>query len=101
MVSQYHQAIVRAAKNEKTENFTVKLRERMWKAEGLFAEAKQNHCLRRAKYRGLEKVQIQAYMIAMVQNLKRLAGHRFFDLLEQMLLEIISVKIENDFIFSS
>ncbi len=40
--------------------------------EGLFAEAKQNHCLSRAKYRGRSKVQIQAYLCAMAQNLKRL-----------------------------
>ena len=46
--------------------------ERMWKSEGLFAEAKQNHGLSRAKYRGREKVQIQAYFTAIVQNLKRL-----------------------------
>ena len=44
----------------------------MWKCEGLFAEAKQNHCLARAKYRGRPKVQIQAYLCAIVQNLKRL-----------------------------
>jgi DDE family transposase len=52
--------------------FGKKLAERMWKIEGLFAEAKQNHCLSRAKYRGRSKVQIQAYLCAMVQNLKRL-----------------------------
>ena len=52
--------------------FGKKLAERMWKIEGLFAEAKQNHCLSRAKYRGRSKVQIQAYLSAMVQNLKRL-----------------------------
>jgi hypothetical protein len=46
--------------------------ERMWKSEGLFAEAKVNHCLARAKYRGRVKVQIQAYLSAIVQNLKRL-----------------------------
>ena len=44
----------------------------MWKSEGLFAEAKQNHGLSRAKYRGRAKVQIQAYLSAIVQNLKRL-----------------------------
>jgi hypothetical protein len=44
----------------------------MWKAEGLFAEAKRNHGLARARYRGRSKVQIQAYLIAMAQNLKRL-----------------------------
>ena len=52
--------------------FRAKLSERMWKAEGLFAEAKQNHGLARARYRGRTKVQIQAYLTAMAQNLKRL-----------------------------
>src|SRR6185503_9869758 len=37
-------------------SFGAKLAERMWKIEGLFAEAKQNHCLSRAKYRGRQKV---------------------------------------------
>jgi transposase len=57
---------------QNTLHFKKKLAERMWKIEGLFAEAKQNHCLRRAKYRGVVKFQIQCYMIAMVQNFKRL-----------------------------
>ena len=48
--------------------------ERMWKSEGLFAEAKQNHNLSRAKYRGRQKVQIQAYLSAVAQNLKRLVA---------------------------
>ncbi len=52
--------------------FKKKMSERMWKIEGLFAEAKDNHGLARAKYRGRAKVQIQAYLTAMVQNLKRL-----------------------------
>jgi transposase len=52
--------------------FGRKLSERMWKMEGLFAEAKQNHGLARARYRGRSKVQIQAYLSAMAQNLKRL-----------------------------
>ena len=54
--------------------FGDKLAERMWKAEGLFAEAKQQHNLSRAKHRGRAKVQIQAYLSAMVQNLKRLVA---------------------------
>jgi len=54
--------------------FGEKMSERMWKCEGLFAEAKQNHGLARARYRGRAKVQIQAYLIAMAQNLKRLVG---------------------------
>ena len=52
--------------------FVQRASERMWKSEGLFAEAKQNHGLARARYRGRSKVQIQAYLSAMVQNLKRL-----------------------------
>ena len=52
--------------------FGEKMSERMWKSEGLFAEAKQNHGLTRARYRGRSKVQIQAYLSATVQNLKRL-----------------------------
>ena len=54
--------------------FRRKRSERMWKSEGLFAEAKRNHCLARAKYRGRSKVQIQAYFSAIVQNLKRLVA---------------------------
>ncbi len=42
--------------------FREKLSERMWKAEGLFAEAKQNHGLARARYRGRPKVQIQGVL---------------------------------------
>ena len=38
----------------------------------MFAEVKQNHCLRRAKFRNNQKFQIQVYMIAMVQNFKRI-----------------------------
>ena len=52
--------------------FLERASERRWKCEGLFAESKENHCLARAKYRGRTKVQVQAYMIAIVQNLKRL-----------------------------
>jgi transposase len=54
--------------------FGEKLSERMWKIEGLFAEAKRNHGLSRARYRGRNKVQIQAYLSAIVQNLKRLVA---------------------------
>jgi transposase len=52
--------------------FKSRVSERMWKSEGLFAEAKQYHGLSRARYRGRGKVQIQAYLSAIAQNLKRL-----------------------------
>lgn len=63
-----------------TEYFKSKLDERMWKMEGLFAEAKNNHGLRRAKYRRRHNVQIQVYMTAFVQNLKRLISKPIEDL---------------------
>jgi len=61
---------VQAQMNEP--DFVKKVAERMWKCEGLFAEAKQFHGLSRARSRGRSKVQIQAYLCAIVQNLKRL-----------------------------
>lgn len=54
--------------------FKDKLRERMWKIEGIFGEAKTRHLFGRAKYRGLSKLQIQVYMVSTVQNLKRLVA---------------------------
>jgi len=69
-------------KRQTTAHFLSKLRERQWKIEGLFGKAKQNHRLRRARYRGRQQVQIQAYLIATVQNLKRLAASLQFWLIE-------------------
>jgi len=48
-----------------------KLRKR---SEHIFAEAKQYHGMGRARYRGLEHLQEQLYLIASVQNLKRLVS---------------------------
>ncbi len=56
----------------KSPQFLKKLKERMWKMEGIIAEAKNLHTLNQAKYRRLEKVQIQAFMTASILNLKRL-----------------------------
>ena len=41
-------------------------------SEGLFAEAKDNHTLRKFMTRGIDNAQKKSYMIASVQNLKRL-----------------------------
>ena len=60
--------------------FSKKLRERMWKMEGIFAEAKNSQGLTRAKYRGISKMQMQNYMTSAVQNLKRLIGGRLHGL---------------------
>ncbi|WP_341758697.1 transposase [Candidatus Tisiphia endosymbiont of Ditula angustiorana] len=53
-------------------DFKQKLIERKWKIEGIFAEAKENHGLRRTQFRGVQKTQIQIFMIAIVQNFKRI-----------------------------
>jgi transposase len=45
-----------------------------WRVEGKHAEAKERHGLRRAVRRGRAKVAIQAYLTAIVMNLKLLAG---------------------------
>ena len=77
--------------------FKEKMVERAWKIEGIFGEAKTNHGLSRAKYRGRSKTQIQLYMISSVQNLKRLLGHfsqQFSEILSSLMqLEVIKIKI--------
>ena len=45
--------------------FIEKMKERMWESEGINAE-ENLHALKRAKYRGLPKVQIQVYMTGTV-----------------------------------
>jgi len=55
-----------------TAEATTTMRERSVIAEGTVGEAKTLHGLRRASCRGLEKVGIQAVLIAAVQNMKRL-----------------------------
>jgi transposase len=55
-----------------TEAYAKAMRKRTVWIEPLFAEAKDWHGLRRFRLRGLEKVNIQAQVIAAGQNLKRL-----------------------------
>jgi hypothetical protein len=78
--SPHQDEIDRVKKRQTTTHFRRKLRERQWKAEGGCGEAKGSHGLRRAKYRGQAKRQIQLYLTAIPQNRKRLAG-RFCDFL--------------------
>ena len=70
----YKEAIERVRQRQSSQVFKQRMRERSWKIEGLFGEAKEQHGLRRAKYRGLEKMQIQAFLIGITQNLKRLSA---------------------------
>ena len=74
-VNIHHPALEQTAWREKTREFIITRGERQWKMEGIFAEGKDNHGLDRARYRGRAKMQIQAYMIAVVQNLKRMVGY--------------------------
>lgn len=78
-MSKYQQIYDAVLEQEKDPAFKKALRERMWKIEGLFAEAKNFHGLRRAHLRGRWKVQAQVYMISVVQNLKRLVGAGILD----------------------
>lgn len=85
--------------------FKKKLWERMWKMEGVFAEAKSHHGMRRARYRGREKMQIQVYMTSTVQNLKRLAGAADFIFKTIMTIYILVAeeikKIEKSWLINS
>jgi len=73
-VHPYQRVIDKAAKLETTDEFMKMRGERQWKMEGIFAEGKAYHGLGHARYRGRSKMQIQAYMIAFVQNVKRLVS---------------------------
>jgi hypothetical protein len=71
-------------------DFREKLIERMWKIEGLISEEKNQHCLSRAKYRGLMKTQIRAYMAASVLNMKRLVAFYIFSLIYIRILQLFN-----------
>ena len=58
---------------EKTDEFKELYKQRS-AVERVNAEAKRQHGLTRAKYRGLKKVAVQSYLTAMVINLKRTAA---------------------------
>jgi transposase len=71
-VSGHHAGLVRLRADSKTESFRRLYRRRAPVIEGVFAEAKQRHGLRRAWRRGLSKMRIQCLLIAAVINFKRL-----------------------------
>jgi len=92
-----HQSdIDRVRRRQGTRLFRAKLAERAWKVEGLFGEAKDNHCLRRTRYRGLANAQIQFYLTALTQNLKRVAAlTAFFRKLAGVLRQIANESISD------
>jgi transposase len=70
------EALDRAAALRTTPAFMKALRKRSVWVEPLFGEAKQWHGLSRFRLRRLWRVNIQALLVASVQNLKRLLKHR-------------------------
>jgi transposase len=71
-VSPAHGALVRLRADHRREDFQRLYRRRAPVIEGVFAEAKQWHGLRRAWRRGLAKMRIQCLLVAAVINFKRL-----------------------------
>jgi transposase len=69
-----HWALVRLRADSKTDSFKALYRSRAPVIEGVFAEAKQWHGLRRAWRRGLSKMKVQCLLVAAILNLKRLIG---------------------------
>ncbi len=64
----YHDLYIEIRKQMKERAFKEKLHERMWMIEGVMNELKNYHTLSRAQYRGINNVQIQAYMAAIAIN---------------------------------
>lgn len=73
-VGVHHAALVRLRADSKTDSFKQLYRSRAPVIEGVFAEAKQWHGLRRAWRRGLGKLRVQCLLISAVINFKRLAA---------------------------
>jgi transposase len=73
-ITPHHRALLDLEHDATTASFRALYRARAPVIEGVFAEAKQWHGLRRAWRRGLSNMRVQCYLIAAVLNLKRLAA---------------------------
>jgi transposase len=71
MISQYREEHERARALARTEEYALLLRARS-RIEPKYAEAKRFHGMRRARYRGLVKMHLQAYLTAAILNIKRM-----------------------------
>lgn len=71
-IGENHAALERLRADSRTESFKRLYRGRVPVVEGVFAEAKEWHGLRRAWRRGLSKMLVQSLLVATVINLKRL-----------------------------
>lgn len=86
-------------KEHVTDNLNSPLGQQVYKLrketiERSFADAKELHGLRRARFRGREHVQGQAYMTATAQNIKKIARHleKVFGHLLQLSLRIFAAR---------
>lgn len=76
-----HKELFQMVKKEMLNHeFRKNLSDRLWKLEGLMSELKLRHNMNRAKYRGINKVQIQDYMAAYVINIKRIIAYIFISI---------------------
>jgi len=73
-VTDHHAALIRLRADARTGSFRALYRARSPVIEGVFAEAKQWHGLRRAWRRGLSNMLIQSLLVAAVLNFKRLTA---------------------------
>lgn len=67
---EYKEEVREALKEEKGKNLYDRRKETV---ERVFADAKELHGFRYAHFRGLEKVQTEAYLVAIAQNIKKMA----------------------------
>jgi transposase len=85
-----HAALMRLRADSHTDSFRQLYRDRAPAVEGVFAEEKCWHGLRRAWRRGLAKMRVQCFVIAAVINFKRLASQLFGFLSPQMAFKALS-----------
>jgi IS5 family transposase len=82
---------------KKTPVWKMLLRKRKSLLEGSFADAKNNHGLRRARFRGMQKVQEQSLMTATVQNIKKMIKE--IKRMEQAASQVLTPFINLNFLF--
>lgn len=95
----HHKLFEKIKQSMATEEFQNSLTERMWKMEGVISEAKLRNGLSRAKYKGLMKTQIQAYMVASTINIKRLMAFYIFLFLYEQLSKLFYINRLKKYIY--
>lgn len=109
LISHGYEALLRARRRHRMpdQEYVSTYKRHRWQVEGMHGEAKTQHGLRRAVRRGLSNVAIQAYLIAAVINLKRLAVSvgllfaqlcfYFWNLLAHRRLDVAASKVFTNF----